>query len=75
MIGANGSGKSNLIKVISLLQAAPSDLLRPIREGGEIHDWLWKGGKGVPVASIEAVVEPPPDKPQLRYWLSFTEVT
>ena len=34
LIGPNGSGKSNLIEVIGLLKAAPSDVLAPIREGG-----------------------------------------
>lgn len=72
LIGANGSGKSNLIEVISLLQAAPTDLLRPIREGGGIHDWLWKGGEGVPVAEIVVIVVPPGWVP-LRHSISFTE--
>ncbi|MDR0564033.1 MAG: AAA family ATPase, partial [Azoarcus sp.] len=43
VIGPNGSGKSNLIAALTLLQAAPTDLLRPIREGGGVQDWLWKG--------------------------------
>lgn len=75
LIGANGSGKSNLIEVISLLQAAPSDILRPIREGGGIHDWLWKGGEGFRVAEIEALVDPELEAPLLRYGLSFAEVS
>ncbi len=29
LIGANGSGKSNIIRAISLLQAAPTDLVAP----------------------------------------------
>jgi len=73
LIGANGSGKSNLIEVISLLQAAPSDLLRPIREGGGIHDWLWKGGEGVPVASVDSVVGTSAVSEPLHHGLSFTE--
>lgn len=43
LIGPNGSGKSNLIDAISLLQAAPRDLMEPIRTGGGIAEWLWKG--------------------------------
>jgi predicted ATPase len=43
LIGPNGSGKSNLIDAISLLQAAPSRLIEPIRAGGGIGEWLWKG--------------------------------
>jgi len=33
LIGPNGSGKSNLIETISLLQAAPGNLLEPIQTG------------------------------------------
>ncbi|MEI7643732.1 MAG: AAA family ATPase [Chloroflexales bacterium] len=44
LIGAHASGKSNLIEAISLLQATPTDLTLPIRQGGGISDWLWKGG-------------------------------
>ena len=43
LIGPNGSGKSNLIEAISILKAAPGDLSVPIREGGGIAEWLWKG--------------------------------
>jgi predicted ATPase len=55
LIGANGSGKSNLIEAISLLQAMPKDLAKVIRDGGGIDEWLWKGEKN-PVASIEIVM-------------------
>ena len=43
LIGPNGSGKSNLFEVVRLLQAAPSDLSEPVRTGGGITDWIWKG--------------------------------
>ena len=52
LIGANGSGKSNLIEVISLLQSLPKDLTKVIRDGGGIDDWLWKGEKNS-IAKIE----------------------
>lgn len=74
LIGPNGAGKSNLIEAISLLQAAPSDLLRPVREGGGIQEWLWKGKEKNPVASIEAVVEYREGIMPLRYTLAFTQV-
>lgn len=45
LIGPNGSGKSNLIDAISLLQAAPRDLMEPIRTAGGIAEWLWKGSR------------------------------
>ncbi|NOQ34859.1 MAG: AAA family ATPase [Methylococcaceae bacterium] len=56
LIGANGSGKSNLIEVISLLQAMPKDLTQVIRGGGGIQEWLWKGEQN-PIAKIETVIE------------------
>ncbi|MDD5114650.1 MAG: AAA family ATPase [Methylobacter sp.] len=73
IIGPNGSGKSNLIEAIELLRATPKDLLTPIRDGGGIRDWLWKGGKGGPTATIEAVFSLE-NCPNLRYTLGFTEV-
>ncbi len=74
IIGPNGSGKSNLIEAIELIRATPKDLLAPIRDGGGIRDWLWKGTRKAPVASIEVVLEYPNGPPNLRYILSFTEV-
>lgn len=55
VIGPNGAGKSNLIEAISLLQSAPHHLAAPVRDGGGIVDWLWKGEKS-PTATIEAIV-------------------
>lgn len=43
LIGPNGSGKSNLIEAFELLHSAPTDLAAPIREGGSVSEWLWKG--------------------------------
>ncbi|RRD69225.1 hypothetical protein EII23_11020 [Desulfovibrio sp. OH1186_COT-070] len=31
IIGANGSGKSNLLEAIALLKSTPQELVRPIR--------------------------------------------
>ena len=44
LIGANGSGKSNLIDVIALLQAVPGDMAGFLRRNGPTGDWVWKGG-------------------------------
>src|SRR5438093_1257118 len=74
LIGANGSGKSNLIEAIGLLQGAPRELAVPVREGGGIRDWLWKGAATTPTATIEAVLSYPQGKQPLRYSLSLTEV-
>ena len=57
LIGPNASGKSNLIEAISLLAAAPRDLQQPIREGGGVHEWLWKGVKRLGTASLDVTVE------------------
>jgi len=74
LIGPNGSGKSNLIETIYLLQAAPKELAAPVRKGGGIRDWLWKGTKETPVATIETILSHPPTGiKDLRYVLSFTE--
>lgn len=74
VIGPNGSGKSNLLEAIDLLRNAPGNLANPIREGGGIRDWLWKGGSSVPVASLDAVLANPMGPTSLRYTLAFTEV-
>jgi len=74
IIGPNGSGKSNLLESIELLRSAPDQLLKPIREGGGVRDWLWKGAKGTPVASLDVVVINPKGPQNLRYLLSFSEV-
>jgi predicted ATPase len=42
LIGANGSGKTNLVEVIKLLRSTPKDLADALRAGGPIADWLWK---------------------------------
>ncbi len=43
LIGANGSGKTNLIDCVGLLNAAPSNFARFIYQGGGANVWLWKG--------------------------------
>lgn len=74
IIGPNGSGKSNLLESIDLLRNAPEHLLKPIREGGGVRDWLWKGAKSIPCASLDVVVDHPQSPQKLRYFLSFTAV-
>ena len=43
LIGANGSGKSNLVDVIALLRAVPSDIAGFLRNNGPTGDWVWNG--------------------------------
>ena len=71
LIGPNASGKSNFIEALSLLHAAPQDLQEPIRRGGGVRDWLWKGVPGAPTATVEVTVEYPSAIKPLRYRLSF----
>jgi len=73
LIGPNGSGKTNLIEIVGLLQASPTDIAVPIREGGGIIDWLWKGEKN-PKAKIEVNVDKKhkPDMP-LRHAIELTQ--
>jgi predicted ATPase len=72
IIGTNPSGKSNLIETIGLLRALPRDLTAPIREGGGVGEWLWKGKPGIPTAEVEALVNYPEGIMPLRYRLQFT---
>lgn len=75
MIGTNGSGKSNLLETIGLLQSTSHDLAEPIRVGGGIIEWLWKGSESKnPTASIEALVKPERGHVPIRYLLAFTRV-
>jgi len=73
LIGPNGSGKSNLIEALGLLRAAPKDLTNPIREGGGVHDWIWKGEPRAKGAKIEVVVDNPKGPQSLRYQFTFVE--
>ncbi|MEO5341165.1 MAG: AAA family ATPase [Magnetococcus sp. MYC-9] len=74
IIGANGSGKSNFLEAISLLQAAPRELNKPIRDAGGIAEWLWKGGGDNSEASIEVLVERADGRSMsLRHCISIIE--
>lgn len=55
LIGPNASGKSNLIEAVGLLKATPNDLLSPIREGGGVAEWIWKGR---PTAAFSLTISP-----------------
>ena len=58
LIGSNAVGKSHLIEVISLLQAAPTSgrLTSTILNGGGIRQWLWLGDQTASPATIECEV-------------------
>lgn len=78
LIGPNGSGKSNVLEILELLRATPTDLASAIRDGGGAKEWLWKGEGSDNVARIEIVtgdrstsLSTPTGRP-LRYRLEFT---
>lgn len=73
LIGPNGSGKSNLLEAIDLLRSAPEQLAKPVREGGGVADWLWKGEPKARSASIDAVLTNATGPARLRYFMSFAE--
>ena len=74
LIGPNASGKSNLLDALSLLTAAPRDILRPIRLGGGTREWLWKGTESASPATIEVTTETPQHgRMPIRYRLAFRE--
>ena len=73
LIGPNASGKSNLIEALSMLRAAPYDIQAPIRGGGGILEWLWKGDQEFSTANIQVLVEYPKGQMPLRYRFSFGE--
>ena len=75
LIGPNGSGKSNLLEAFELLRNAPEQLQKPIREGGGVGDWIWKGGNSPKTATLDAVFfSRKNNNEMLRYVLSFSEV-
>lgn len=74
LIGKNSCGKSNLVESFSLLRALPKDFLAPVREGGGVREWLWKGSKETPVAEINVSLNYPGAAGSLTYRLNFTEV-
>ncbi len=89
LIGPNASGKSNLIEAVGLLKATPNDLMSPIRDGGGVGEWIWKGRPAtsfslttsphehtLPVAEIDATVCYPQSKARmpLRHRIAFKMV-
>ena len=73
LVGPNGAGKSNLLEVIGLFQAAPQSLADPVRMGGGIREWIWKGEPHSP-AVVEAVVSNPQGRQPLKHRIEFAEV-
>lgn len=60
LLGPNGVGKSNLVEALDVLRSAPGDLPVPIRQGGGVREWVWKGPRKAVAHSclLELVVAP-----------------
>ncbi|TYT74711.1 AAA family ATPase [Desulfobotulus mexicanus] len=74
IIGPNGSGKSNLLEAIDLLRNTPDQLMKIIREGGGVGEWLWRGAGVKATASIDFEIVNPNSSCNFRHLLSFTAV-
>jgi len=74
LIGPNASGKSNLLEAFALLKHAPSQIQKPIREGGGIEQWLFEGEGGALAPGAQIYVSVPYASKvadTLRYGLGF----
>jgi predicted ATPase len=72
-IGANASGKSNLINCIGLLRALPSAPSNYINDRGGTENWVWRGAKrsdGIPAIRAEFELK----QETLTYELTFAPV-
>lgn len=73
IVGPNASGKSNFIEMISLLRQTPKeDLYEPIRKGGGISEWLWKGSDEISFGEVNATIDFPDGIMPLRHILKIT---
>ncbi|MDB6040613.1 MAG: hypothetical protein JWM99_4454 [Verrucomicrobiales bacterium] len=74
IIGANGSGKSNLIEAISFMRASLHEWRDVLRRGGGVSEWIWKGNQDDAPASVEWIIQQlPRDKRArpLRHQVAF----
>ena len=73
LIGPNGSGKSNLLEVLALLRASPTNLPQPIKEMGGVREWLWKGPGSQRAGTIHAAIDYPQGQWPLRHMVKVAE--
>src|SRR5476651_1130810 len=76
LIGPNAVGKSNLIEVIGLLQALPTNIAGAILRGGGVRLWLGDRGPS-PIAAVECELQLSRGRQvgPLVYKLQFSENT
>ena len=74
LIGPNASGKSNLIDLLRLVRSLPSDMQAPIRGGGGVEGWFWKGSAQNPEPSLELDTLPLAFSQRHRHRLVFSGV-
>src|SRR5258708_18049047 len=73
LIGANASGKSNLINCIQLFQALPNSLSGFIGQRGGTEAWIWKGSKGTDDAT-GVTCQFKIEQERLEYEITFSAV-
>ena len=73
VIGANGSGKSNLLEVIGLLRGAAKNPGELFGRQGDACEWLWKGGESAGAATVEAIVDGPDGTGRLRHTMAVAD--
>ena len=74
LIGANASGKSNLLEVLSLFKSMPTDPYGLVKDSGGVKEWAWKGPPRSPHTGespeVALLLEYPQSGVQLRYSFS-----
>jgi predicted ATPase len=73
LIGPNASGKSNLIELISLVQATSRDVPLPPKGTGGEPGWLWRGETPAAEGTLEVIVSGPDQLTPLRHRLGFQQ--
>lgn len=78
LIGANGSGKSNILEAIQLLASSATSFDETIRAGGGMRAWMHRPLQSASASeegSLEAVLQPKLSvSPALRHRLTFRPV-
>ncbi len=74
IIGANGSGKSNLIEATRLLRGCTADLAAPILRAGGTDEWIWKGPKSRGTAGVRVEAADRVTQDTIIHELSFSSV-